>query len=326
MSRDDRLCAPASQLPQRVVHPGSRVAGAGTPPNPATNPAAVGLRSRYAPAALSPPGRHPRGLSRVRRRTAAGAAAFGDALAQGVGALGRAAVGPLPGRPARPAAARGLRGPTRAPVHAGLVRRGVGRLRRGGARTTTAHRRARRRRGDPAAGGRDRTHTTQPAGADGKPAARPTRARAGAGGLAGGDDGGRDPRPRPPRSPTARAPRSAPSAAYDCRRAATPPRAICSATRSPTCPATPAWRARGRSARGRGRARARATCSSSIRGWTCRCCCCGPTRTSCTRSRPPKRRCGRSPTASCGCCQSTGFLMAYDDPVGLARELVAFCG
>ena len=23
---------------------------------------------------------------------------------------------------------------------------------------------------------------------------------------------------------------------------------------------------------------------------------------------------------------STGFLMAYDDPVGLARELVAFCG
>jgi pimeloyl-ACP methyl ester carboxylesterase len=24
--------------------------------------------------------------------------------------------------------------------------------------------------------------------------------------------------------------------------------------------------------------------------------------------------------------QSTGFLMAYDDPVGFARELVAFCG
>jgi pimeloyl-ACP methyl ester carboxylesterase len=24
--------------------------------------------------------------------------------------------------------------------------------------------------------------------------------------------------------------------------------------------------------------------------------------------------------------QSTGFLMAYDDPVGLARELSAFCG
>ena len=23
---------------------------------------------------------------------------------------------------------------------------------------------------------------------------------------------------------------------------------------------------------------------------------------------------------------STGFLMAYDDPVGLARELAAFCG
>jgi pimeloyl-ACP methyl ester carboxylesterase len=24
--------------------------------------------------------------------------------------------------------------------------------------------------------------------------------------------------------------------------------------------------------------------------------------------------------------ESTGFLMAYDDPVGLARELTAFCG
>ena len=24
--------------------------------------------------------------------------------------------------------------------------------------------------------------------------------------------------------------------------------------------------------------------------------------------------------------ESTGFLMAYDDPVGLARELAAFCG
>jgi pimeloyl-ACP methyl ester carboxylesterase len=24
--------------------------------------------------------------------------------------------------------------------------------------------------------------------------------------------------------------------------------------------------------------------------------------------------------------QSTGFLMAYDDPVGVARELAAFCG
>jgi hypothetical protein len=24
--------------------------------------------------------------------------------------------------------------------------------------------------------------------------------------------------------------------------------------------------------------------------------------------------------------ESTGFLMAYDDPVGVARELAAFCG
>ena len=35
---------------------------------------------------------------------------------------------------------------------------------------------------------------------------------------------------------------------------------------------------------------------------------------------------GCCPTGSCGCCESTGFLMAYDDPVGLARELSAFCG
>ncbi len=32
------------------------------------------------------------------------------------------------------------------------------------------------------------------------------------------------------------------------------------------------------------------------------------------------------PNAQLRVLQSTGFLMAYDDPVGLARELVAFCG
>ena len=32
------------------------------------------------------------------------------------------------------------------------------------------------------------------------------------------------------------------------------------------------------------------------------------------------------PDAQLRVLESTGFLMAYDDPVGLARELTAFCG
>ena len=34
----------------------------------------------------------------------------------------------------------------------------------------------------------------------------------------------------------------------------------------------------------------------------------------------------RLPDGQLRVLQSTGFLMAYDDPVGLARELAAFCG
>ena len=58
----------------------------------------------------------------------------------------------------------------------------------------------------------------------------------------------------------------------------------------------------------------------------CRRCCCGPTPTRATRWRSPKRRSTCCPTPSCACSPGTGFLMAYDDPVGLARELAAFCG
>jgi pimeloyl-ACP methyl ester carboxylesterase len=35
---------------------------------------------------------------------------------------------------------------------------------------------------------------------------------------------------------------------------------------------------------------------------------------------------GRLPRGQLRVLESTGFLMAYDDPVGLARELAAFCG
>ena len=61
-------------------------------------------------------------------------------------------------------------------------------------------------------------------------------------------------------------------------------------------------------------------------GWTSRCCCCGPTRTRRTRWRSPRRRSTCSRTPQLRVLPRTGFLIAYDDPVGVARELVAFCG
>jgi len=35
---------------------------------------------------------------------------------------------------------------------------------------------------------------------------------------------------------------------------------------------------------------------------------------------------GRLPQGQLRVLSGTGFLMAYDDPVGVARELAAFCG
>ena len=81
---------------------------------------------REAPA-LPPPRRRPGRLSRGRDGAAAGAAALQAALPSRVGAAGRGALGPLPARAPRPAAARRLRGPPAAPVHAGLAGRGDGR-------------------------------------------------------------------------------------------------------------------------------------------------------------------------------------------------------
>ena len=68
-----------------------------------------------------------------------------------------------------------------------------------------------------------------------------------------------------------------------------------------------------------------ASCSTPTRASTARCCCCGPTQ---DRLPPaagaPRRRSTCCPTPSCACSSDTGFLIAYDDPVGVARELAAF--
>ena len=62
------------------------------------------------------------------------------------------------------------------------------------------------------------------------------------------------------------------------------------------------------------------------RSLRCPCCCCGPTRTRCTRCAPAEEALALLPDGQLRVLASTGFLMAYDDPVGLARELAAFCG
>ncbi len=41
---------------------------------------------------------------------------------------------------------------------------------------------------------------------------------------------------------------------------------------------------------------------------------------------PAEEALARLPNGQLRVLQSTGFLVAYDDPVGLAREIVAFCG
>ena len=42
--------------------------------------------------------------------------------------------------------------------------------------------------------------------------------------------------------------------------------------------------------------------------------------------RPPRRRSTCCPTGQLRVLSGTGFLIAYDDAVGVARELAAFCG
>ena len=60
--------------------------------------------------------------------------------------------------------------------------------------------------------------------------------------------------------------------------------------------------------------------------WRCPCCCCGPTAIPCIRWRGAEEALRLLPHGQLRVLPSTGFLMAYDDPVGVARELAAFCG
>ena len=57
-----------------------------------------------------------------------------------------------------------------------------------------------------------------------------------------------------------------------------------------------------------------------------RCCCCGPTRTASIRCAGAEEALDLLPDAQLRVLPGTGYLIAYDDPVGVARELAAFCG
>ena len=88
-----------------------------------------------------------------------------------------------------------------------------------------------------------------------------------------------------------------------------------------------------RTSRARGRALARAwpggaqrRCSTSSAAWTCPSCCCGPTRTRAHPLATAEEALDLLPDGQLRVLPGTGFLIAYDDPVGVARELVAFCG
>ena len=226
---------------------------------------------------------------------------------------------PLPRRAARPAAARRQRGPPAPPVHAGWfadvmagfchevcgaapARR---RPRRSAPRSCCARRSTRRARARAARADADRTCTARPsAGARARGVARrraaAARARASTALLSHGaravfrpERGRRLTRARRARGARPRAPR------VRRRRRQREPRALVGRVRAPL-----AARARG------------ATCSTATATSTCRCCCCGPTRTACTRCSAPRRRSTCCPTGSCACSPGTGYLIAYDDPVG----------
>ena len=75
---------------------------------------------------------------------------------------------------------------------------------------------------------------------------------------------------------------------------------------------------------GRGRSASCSTPTPQMR--RCRCCCCGPTRIRPIRSTAAAEALDLLPDAQLRTLPGTGFLIAYDDPVAVARELIAFCG
>ena len=183
-------------------------------------------------------------------------------------------------------------------------------------------RRPRARRADPAARARAGALTPGRLVLMPNPLHRPAPARDVAHGGAAGGRAGRRPRADPRR----RARPSGPSAASSSRRAPTRPRATSCATPSPTSAATSTSRARGR---------------AFAKRWPR-----GPRRElldlyprldfpvlllwADDDRRHPLQAAEEAldllPDAQLRVLSGTGFLMAYDDPVGVARELAAFCG
>ena len=91
-------------------------------------------------------------------------------------------------------------------------------------------------------------------------------------------------------------------------------------------PGNPTSRAPGRAARAPGRAARRPGCASYTRAWTMPVLLLWADR---DRQHPlatAEEALALLPDGQLRVLQSTGFLMAYDDPVGFARELAAFCG
>ena len=132
--------------------------------------------------------------------------------------------------------------------------------------------------------------------------------------------------PRPPRRCTSPGPRSGPAWASTCRRAPTPPPATLSGTPSPTSAATSSWRSRGRRLRAQVAAQPAPRCARRAGALHC------PTLLLWAdedRWHPladAEEALDPLPEAQLRVLAGTGFLMAYDDPVGVARELAAFCG
>ena len=113
------------------------------------------------------------------------------------------------------------------------------------------------------------------------------------------------------------------------RARATPPRADLVPPRaSPTCGGNAQPRALvGASSRARWPRGAAARAARRLPApATCPCCCCGPTRTALHPLAVAEEALDLLPDGQLRVLAGTGFLMAYDDPVGLARELAAFCG
>ncbi len=107
---------------------------------------------------------------------------------------------------------------------------------------------------------------------------------------------------------------------------ATLPRATSSAMPSPTSPATATARARGRSSRAGGRCRPSSSSSMPIPSIDI------PVLLLWAEEDPAYPLAGAQeafdliPGAQLRTLPGTGFLMAYDDPVGVARELISFFG